>query len=629
VSRYVIEREIGVGAGGVVYQAFDPQLKRRVACKLLRTDRGGGPSPGQERLLREAEAMARLSHPNVVNVFDAGTHEGHVFIVMELVGGETLARWLRRQPRGWREATAAFVDAGRGLAAAHAVGLVHRDFKPENVLVGEDARVRVTDFGLARPVSIVQGADTPGVQPARDSLVTTAAGTPAYMAPELFLGGVADARSDQFSFCVALFWALHGRHPSGKNDAGAKPPAHVPEALTKILSRGLAAAPADRFPSMDDLIAAIARVLEPPRPRAPRAAIAGGAALVVAVAAWAALGRGGHTPARSSAAAACGNGVVDPGEECDDGNGAADDACVACRWARCGDGKVRRGVEACDPADPATRGGCSATCLRCTGDGAFPWDGNGHCYTRHDRALPWDGARAACHELGGTLVTLVGTFESRAVREGLFAQERRPVWIGMSYRRNQHAWITGEPQIDRGVRQPPQLTDWLPGFPDPSRGTCVQGAPVAALHPNPSARGGLDYANAPCEQPLGYVCEQEAWTVRPATHHAYHVFDGTSVWHEARDACAARGAHLVTIADAEEQAFVAALSPGLEVWIGATDEKEEGHFVWVTGEPFGYAHFSPGEPDNQFGNDDYVVLGNDQAWHDRPAERRPFTCEID
>src|SRR5437763_1115036 len=149
VGRYVVLDRIGAGGMGVVYAAYDPELDRRVAIKLLRPDRFSSEA-GRLRLLREAQALARLTHPNVVAVYDAGTFGDRVFVAMELVEGETLRQWLGEGPRSWREVLDRFLPAGRGLAAAHAAGLVHRDFKPENVLLGRDGRVRVMDFGLAR-----------------------------------------------------------------------------------------------------------------------------------------------------------------------------------------------------------------------------------------------------------------------------------------------------------------------------------------------------------------------------------------------------------------------------------------------------------------------------------------------
>ncbi|HYU15683.1 MAG TPA: protein kinase, partial [Candidatus Acidoferrum sp.] len=227
VGRYLVQGRLGVGGMGVVYAALDPELGRKVALKLLRSDAVSAAdlSTVRERLLREAQAMARLAHPNVVAVFDVGGVGDQIFVAMELVEGETLARWLRAAPRPISEVVEAFVQAGQGLAAAHAAGLVHRDFKPENVLVGLDGRVRVGDFGLARSTlapSAPEEAIEPGAERETHRLATASApltrsaalaGTPFYMAPEQFRGESIDARTDQFSFCVALHAAISGVHP--------------------------------------------------------------------------------------------------------------------------------------------------------------------------------------------------------------------------------------------------------------------------------------------------------------------------------------------------------------------------------------------------------------------------------
>jgi len=248
VGRYVILHPIGQGGMGLVYAGYDPELDRKVALKLLRPDRAGG-EVARSRLLREAQAIARLSHPNVVAVFDAASFGDQVFIAMELVPGRTLRELLQEKPRSWREVIALFLDAGRGLAAAHTAGLVHRDFKPDNVLLGDDGRVRVVDFGLARPAGI-----------AADEGDGAILGTPAYMAPEQLRGAPADARSDQYGFCVALWEALSGKRPG---DAGpsAGPPqtSRTPPWLRQALLRGLSADPAARYPSMDALLAVLGR----------------------------------------------------------------------------------------------------------------------------------------------------------------------------------------------------------------------------------------------------------------------------------------------------------------------------------------------------------------------------------
>jgi serine/threonine protein kinase len=286
VSRYVIAAVIGSGAAGIVYRAYDPELKRYVALKLLRAEQAGEDSL-RARLLREAQAMAQLSHPNVVSVFDVGTFGQEVFIVLELVHGSTLAAWLE-EPRPWHLILSAFLEAGKGLAAAHAVKLVHRDFKPANVLVSVDGRVRVTDFGLARAlrfgqeaeIAPVTGLDASTAPLLSGTLTRTGeiAGTPIYMAPEQFASEPADERSDQFAFCVALYAALYRSHPylalSSRRPSLAdlmaalergelRTPKHgaVPAAVFRFLRRGLALDPAKRFASMQQLLDELASAL--------------------------------------------------------------------------------------------------------------------------------------------------------------------------------------------------------------------------------------------------------------------------------------------------------------------------------------------------------------------------------
>jgi eukaryotic-like serine/threonine-protein kinase len=288
VGRYRVLDRIGAGGMGVVYAAYDPELDRRVAVKLLRPDRFSSEA-GRLRLLREAQALARLTHPNVVAVYDAGTFGGRVFVAMELVEGETLRQWLEAGSRSWREVLDRFLPAGRGLAAAHAAGLVHRDFKPENVLLGRDGRVRVVDFGLAK--ALADAAEEPAVEgvAAEDSggaLVTpltewgVVLGTPAYMAPEQLRGIAADARSDQFSFCVALYEALYGERPFAGDSPRAiaeavsrgvvkEAPAgtKVPGWLRAVVLRGLKASPEERYPAMDGLLRDLERDPEAVRRR--------------------------------------------------------------------------------------------------------------------------------------------------------------------------------------------------------------------------------------------------------------------------------------------------------------------------------------------------------------------------
>jgi serine/threonine protein kinase len=201
IGRYAIEGLLGAGGMAVVYLARDPVLGRAVALKVMRVD---GDEPGASRLVREGQALARISHPNVISVYEVGREtDGLIYIAMERIVGATLAAWLET-PRAPREILRVFAAAGRGLSAAHAAGLVHRDFKPENVMVGDDGRVCVLDFGLARASRDAGGPDhDPDGK----------AGTPAYMSPEQWRGERAGVASDQFSWCVALWRALTGEHP--------------------------------------------------------------------------------------------------------------------------------------------------------------------------------------------------------------------------------------------------------------------------------------------------------------------------------------------------------------------------------------------------------------------------------
>lgn len=303
VGRYVILQLLGSGAMGMVYEAVDPDLGRKIALKLLRTSRKDPES--RTRLLREAQAMARLSHPNVVPVFDVGTTEaGDVFVAMERVDGQTLSEWCARQ-HDWRQILRYFLYAGRGLSAAHAAGLVHRDFKPHNVLVGADGRVRVTDFGLARSLAEPDGdpvspsPPSPGTPPdalgaplTREGAIL---GTPRYMSPEQLSGEQVDPRSDQFSFCVALYEALYRERPFGgdhlhvllaqqKLDQVRDPPegSVIPQRVRKALLRGLRSDPSARHPSMEALFAELALKAGPSWRQI--AGVGAGAALIAALA---------------------------------------------------------------------------------------------------------------------------------------------------------------------------------------------------------------------------------------------------------------------------------------------------------------------------------------------------------
>ncbi len=273
VSRYVVRERIGSGAMGVVYAADDPELGRRVALKMLRPE-GRQREELRQRLLREAQALARLAHPNVVTLYDAGTHGDDVFLAMELVEGTTLSEWMQ-QPRPWKEVLRVFLEAGKGLAAAHAAGLVHRDFKPANTLLGKGGRVFVTDFGIARLLQEEGPSERAGHEaPAHPTGPLTRTGlvlgTPAYLAPELLQGQRADARSDEFSFCVALYEALFGVRPfqggtlkeiaEAVRQGRVHPPGRevkVPDWVRRAVFRGLKPEPGERFPSMEPLLVAL------------------------------------------------------------------------------------------------------------------------------------------------------------------------------------------------------------------------------------------------------------------------------------------------------------------------------------------------------------------------------------
>ncbi|MET0405930.1 MAG: serine/threonine-protein kinase, partial [Cystobacter sp.] len=276
-GRYTVLEVLGEGGMSVVLAAYDVQLDRRVAIKLLRhaPHQPEDDARSELRMVREAQAMARLKHPNVVAVYDSGRLEdGSFFIAMEYVEGQTLRQWRKEQSRGWRDVLGTFLDAGHGLAAAHAAGLIHRDFKPDNVLVGRDGRVLVTDFGVARTGAQDECPPLPApIRPgAWDSKLTLSGfvvGTPRYLAPELLRGEPADARSDVFSFCVALYEALCDQPvfqgesdlERGKSRLEGRinpPPAHLPAWVMRSVLQGLSADPGQRPPTMSALLHSLA-----------------------------------------------------------------------------------------------------------------------------------------------------------------------------------------------------------------------------------------------------------------------------------------------------------------------------------------------------------------------------------
>jgi len=302
VGRYVVLRSIGSGGMGRVYAARDPELNPQVALKVSRRT-GAGAEQWRARFVREAHAMARLSHPNVVPIHDAGAHEDSVFLAMELIDGPTLREWMST-PRPWREVVRVFIDAGRGLASAHAMGLVHRDFKPGNVLLGKDRRARVMDFGLVRALG---SAELPPVSAESTPLALeitradTVMGTIGYMAPEQQRSRLVDARADQFAFAVALYEALVGIRPylgtpeeilEAMLEGPPVVPDRVPRHLRRLLARALSVSPLQRFPSMDALLEELAR---DPAAKVRRWTVGSGGALAAAVLAtavtWAARDR--------------------------------------------------------------------------------------------------------------------------------------------------------------------------------------------------------------------------------------------------------------------------------------------------------------------------------------------------
>ncbi len=288
IGRYRILHSLGSGGMGTVYAASDPDLARNIAIKVLHDARGK--ASRSETLLREAQAMARFSHPNVVTVHDVGTHEGRLFVAMDWVRGPTLRTWMKG--RSWDVVLRAFLQAGRGLAAVHSAGLVHRDFKPANVMLHPGGRVVVMDFGLARRADHADPQPAPAApsEMTDDDAVSrlgSVQGTPAYMAPEQHLAFDVDARADQFSYCVSVFEGLYGKRPFrartvtelimriSNNEFAELPRTQVPKRIHRALVRGLAELPGGRWPTMEALLDR----LEPSSPRTWVAWSAGAAAI--------------------------------------------------------------------------------------------------------------------------------------------------------------------------------------------------------------------------------------------------------------------------------------------------------------------------------------------------------------
>jgi tRNA A-37 threonylcarbamoyl transferase component Bud32/tetratricopeptide (TPR) repeat protein len=349
VGRYLVLERLGAGAMGIVYAAYDPELDRKIALKLLRpTQRTGANQERREaRMVREAKAIAKVSHPNVVAIFDVGVHDGHVFMAMEHLAGGTLSDWMApEKKRSWREIVSLFIEIGHGLAGAHAEGLIHRDFKPDNVLLDKNGKPKVVDFGLVQLSAAGDLEDSGAVL--RDteedlssgsSLVTLAPemlagpltrtgalmGTPAYMAPEQFTGKKVDERTDQFAFCVALYQALYGERPFAGETVSAlaasvihgrarepRRDSQVPGWVRRAVLRGIDVDPDRRFPRLADLIAALAN---DPAKRTRAWTIAGASMVVMLAAVGVAHRLGAGQRAMCTGGGARLAGIWEPGTE--------------------------------------------------------------------------------------------------------------------------------------------------------------------------------------------------------------------------------------------------------------------------------------------------------------------------
>ncbi|WP_157595253.1 serine/threonine-protein kinase [Plesiocystis pacifica] len=297
IDRFRVERRLGAGGMGEVYLCTDPELDRAVAVKRVL---GSEDARERERLLAEAQALARFSHPNVVQIYEVGEHEGRTYLAMEYVAGQTLGRWLKADPSpSWRARLDCLIAAGRGLAAAHAQGLVHRDFKPDNVLLGQDGRPRVADFGLARASATQTSANADAALPVKAEGLSEPgrlAGTVPYMPLEQLRGEAIDARADQFAFCVVAYEALYGAAPFPRRAVAARlaalerdsvrPPragASIPHGIWRALRRGLARDAEARWPTMDALLDALERASVRRRRVGLAAVLAAGLAASVAI----------------------------------------------------------------------------------------------------------------------------------------------------------------------------------------------------------------------------------------------------------------------------------------------------------------------------------------------------------
>ncbi len=304
---------------------------------------------------------------------------------------------------------------------------------------------------------------------------------------------------------------------------------------------------------------------------------------------------------------ACGDGRVDPGERCDDGNRIDTDRCRNdCTFARCGDGVIRMGVEECDDGNAAAGDGCSAACVRCAGEGSVDDPATGACYRRDETSGAWEAARDRCEARGQRLASFADRASWDRV-EAALVRDRTNAWIGLDDRVTEGEWRWSD-QTRAG------FFAWADGEPNNAgEEDCVEGGSV--------------WNDLGCDQDRAALCQQDGWSVRPTDGHAYLLFAQPATWPEADAACRARGAHLVTLADGAERAFVRSIAGGGTRWIGLSDRDVEGAFRWVTGEPTGALAWAPGEPNNA-GDEDCVEALADDLWNDRSCDdRAAFVCE--
>lgn len=613
VGRYCLEKPLGVGASAVVWRAYDPQLERRIALKVILAI--GDEAANND--LREARAMARLSHPNVITVFDAGFQDGRVFIAMEIVEGETLAFWQARTKPNWRKSHSVLIAAGEGLAACHQAGVTHRDFKPDNILVGNDGRVLIADFGLARSPRTVEGT----TEESTELATTAAAGTPLFMSPEQFNGQAGNAKSDQFAFAVALYTALYEQHPFGgcekifsqtklaeavRTGAVAVPPSSskVPKRMFELVRKGLSRDPAARFDDMASFVRALRAATSSRWPKRTAAAIALASPLLLL------LYFKGH--------ATCGNGKVEAPESCDDGNSDNLDGCTnECAFARCGDGLVRAATEECDDGNTSNGDACTNACLDCKGAGQSGWAMNDHCYGWHETALPWQQARETCWANGGDLVSVTTTHENQFVTRNV-RQSPAEAWLGLSRQSsNNFEWASGEPVLTES---------WAFGQPDKTvDDVCV----VSTLQQAAPPRGAyLAWRTSNCNEAFSFICERTGWRVFPGTGNAFLWVTEPSSWQQASYHCSALHAQLATLNLPAELAFVGANTHAVS-WIGGRRTAQGAELKWQSGEPFLFHRFGPGQPDNETKSSNCLALSVDATGYDRDCSYRyGFICEI-